>query len=187
MTEEEIRSLRTNPNRETRRKSYESLRQVYNSKQAQITLGNIYAGIVKDWASDVKLRGYQTIMEPRNTSEELENEVVDMLMQEVQTAYPLFARFIKAKQKLMKLDEFHVYDVTAPLGQIEKEFSFEDGTRLHLETMKDFDQEFYDYSVDMLESGRIDVFPKYGKISGAFASYRAGEPSFVLLNHTGKL
>jgi oligoendopeptidase F len=187
MTEEEIRSLRTSTDRETRRKSYESLRQVYNSKQAQITLGNIYAGIVKDWTSDVKLRGYQTIMEPRNTSEELENEVVDMLMQEVQTAYPLFARFIEAKQKLMKLDEFHIYDVSAPLGQIEKEFSFEDGTRLHLETMKDFDQEFYDYSVDMLESGRIDAFPKYGKRSGAFASYGPGEPSFVLLNHTGKL
>lgn len=187
MTEEEIRSLRTSPDREIRRKSYESLRQVYNSKQTQITLGNIYAGIVKDWASDVKLRGYQTIMEPRNTSEELENEVVDMLLREVQIAYPLFARFIEAKRKLMKLDEFHVYDVSAPLGQIEKEFSFEDGTRLHLETMKDFDQEFYDYSVDMLESGRIDAFPKYGKRSGAFASYGPGEPSFVLLNHTGKL
>lgn len=187
MTEEEIRSLRTSPDRDIRRKSYESLRQVYNNKQAQITLGNIYSGILKDWASDAKLRGYRTVMEPRNTSEELENEVVDMLLQEVQSAYPLFARFIEAKRKLLGLDEFHVYDTQAPLNQIEKEFSFEDGTRLHLETMKDFDQEFYDYSVDMLESGRVDVFPKYGKRSGAFASYRAGEPSFVLLNHTGKL
>lgn len=187
MTVEEIRSLRTSPDREIRRKSYQSLRQVYNNKQTQITLGNIYSGILKDWASDVKLRGYQTVMGPRNTSEELENEVVDMLLQEVQAAYPLFARFIEAKRKLLGLDEFHVYDTQAPLSLIEKEFTFEDGTRLHLETMKDFDQEFYDYSVDMFESGRIDAFPKYGKRSGAFASYRAGEQSFVLLNHTGKL
>ncbi len=43
MTEEEIRSLRTSPDRKIREKSYESLRQVYGSKQAQITLGNIYA------------------------------------------------------------------------------------------------------------------------------------------------
>ncbi len=54
-------------------------------------------------------------MEPRNTSEELENEVVDMLLQEVQYAYPLFARFIEAKRKLMGLDVFHIYDVQAPL------------------------------------------------------------------------
>lgn len=62
VTEEEIRSLRSSPDRETRRKAYESLRQVYNSKQAQITLGNIYSGIVKDWVSDVKLRGFGTVM-----------------------------------------------------------------------------------------------------------------------------
>lgn len=187
ITEEEVRSLRSSPDRETRRKSYESLRQVYNSKQAQITLGNIYAGIVKDWASDVKLRGYNTVMEPRNTSEELENEVVDMLLQEVQAAYPLFARFIEAKRKLLGLEEFHIYDAQAPLGSIEKEFNFDDAVKLHLETMQDFDSEFHSYSLDMLESGRIDAFPKFGKRSGAFASYRAGEQSFVLLNHTGKL
>lgn len=173
MTEEEIRALRSSPDREIRRKSYESLRAVYNTKQAQITLGNIYSGIVKDWASDVKLRGYETVMAPRNTSEELENEVVDMLLREVQAAYPLFARFIEAKRKLMGLSEFHIYDVQAPLGSIEKEFPFDQAVKLHLETMADFDQEFYNYSVDMLESGRIDAFPKYGKRGGAFASYRA--------------
>ncbi len=43
VTEEEIRSLRSSPDRETRRKSYKSLRAVYNNKQAQITLGNIYS------------------------------------------------------------------------------------------------------------------------------------------------
>ncbi len=173
ITEEEVRSLRSSPDRETRKKSYESLRSVYNSKQAQITLGNIYAGIVKDWASDVKLRGYNTVMEPRNTSEELENEVVDMLLQEVQVAYPLFGRFIEAKRKLMGLEEFHIYDVQAPLGSIEKEFNFDQAVKLHLETMADFDSEFHSYSLDMLESGRIDALPKYGKRSGAFASYRA--------------
>ncbi|NCP76724.1 M3 family oligoendopeptidase [bacterium] len=152
VTEEEIRSLRTNPNREIRRKSYESLRQVYNNKQVQITLGNVYAGIVKNWTSDVKLRGYTTVMEPRNTSEELENEVVDMLLQEVQAAFPLYSRFIEAKRKCMKLDEFHTYDVQAPLGSIEKEFNFDQAVKLHLETMADFDSEFHRYSLDMLES-----------------------------------
>ena len=111
-----------------------------------------YAGIVKNWASDVKLRGYTTVMEPRNTSEELENEVVDMHLQEVQAAFPLYSRFIEAKRKCMKLDEFHTYDVQAPLGSIEKEFNFDQAVKLHLETMADFDSEFHSYSLDMLES-----------------------------------
>ena len=53
--------------------------------------------------------------------------------------------------------------------------------------MKEFDEEFYQYSIDMFENGRVDAFPKKGKRGGAFASYTKGEPSFVLLNFTGKL
>lgn len=53
--------------------------------------------------------------------------------------------------------------------------------------MKEFDEEFYVYSLEMFEGGRVDVFPKKGKRGGAFASYNKGEPSFVLLNYTGKL
>jgi oligoendopeptidase F len=38
--------------------------------------------------------------------------------------------------------------------------------------MKDFDEEFYEYSKKMIEEERIDVFPKSGKRGGAYASYR---------------
>lgn len=75
----------------------------------------------------------------------------------------------------------------APLSKIDKQYEFDEAVALHLDTMKDFDQEFHDYSVDMLESGRMDIFPKSGKRYGAFASYRQGEESFVLLNYTKTL
>lgn len=101
VTFEELWSLRRNPDRSIRQKASASLRTVFSNKQAQITFGQIYSGIVKDWASDVKLRGFTSVMEPRNVSEELENEVVDTLLHEVQNAYPLFARFIEAKRKLL--------------------------------------------------------------------------------------
>lgn len=52
--------------------------------------------------------------------------------------------------------------------------------------MADFDAEFHEYSVDMLTSGRVDAFPKFGKRSGAFAQYDKGHKSFVLLNYTNK-
>jgi oligoendopeptidase F len=53
--------------------------------------------------------------------------------------------------------------------------------------MQDFDDEFYEYSKKMIEEERIDVMPRSGKRGGAYASYRKGEESFVLLNFTGKL
>ena len=38
--------------------------------------------------------------------------------------------------------------------------------------MKDFDSDFYDYSLAMISDERIDAFPRAGKRGGAFASYR---------------
>jgi oligoendopeptidase F len=218
LTEEEVRSYRQHTDRAVREESYRSLRRVYNSKQNQIALGNIYTSIVKDWTSEIKIRGYtDNVMAQRNLSEEMDDEVVDMLLSEVERAYPIYQRFLRAKVRMLQLvisnqstvirsesikdkienhsdnwslqtdHSFSIWDVGAPLGQADKDFTFEEAYDLHLSVMKDFDPDFYEYSVRMIEEERIDVFPRAGKRGWAFASYRKWDESFVLLNFTGKL
>jgi oligoendopeptidase F len=187
MTDAEIRALRESPDRETRRKAFESIRKVYGTKQNQIALGNCYSSVLKSWSSRITLRKYGPIMEPRNVSEELDNEVVDLLLSEVRAAYPLFSRYLKAKKKILGLDTFHNYDVFAPISTKETPCSFEEGLAMHMETMEAFDPEFAAYSKAIFEEGRVDVFPKKGKRGGACAIYDKDLPSFVLLNYTGKL
>ncbi len=202
MTEDEVRSHRQSHSREVRREAYAALRRVYNTRQNQIILGNIYTSIVKNWSSEIRLRGYEGgVMTQRNESEELENEVVDLLLREVEKAYPLYQRFLRAKARVMGMeiiDKWEVtsdhsdkylaiWDVGAPLGESTRSFTFDEALDLHLSVMRDFDQEFYDYSRAMIEEERVDVFPRSGKRGGAFASYRKWDPSFVLLNFTGKL
>lgn len=165
LTEEEVRSYRQHTDRGIRRQAYTALRSVYNTKQNQITLGNIYTSLVKDWSSEIQMRGYgENVMAQRNLSEEMEDEVVDMLLREVESAYPLFARFLRAKAKKLQLEsDFSVWDVGAPLGTEEKNFTFEEAYSLHLDVMREFDSEFYDYSRRMIEEERIDALPRPGK------------------------
>ncbi len=189
MTEEEVRSYRQHTDRGIREEAYRSLRRVYNSKQNQIALGNIYTSIIKDWSSEITMRGYgKNVMAQRNLSEEMDDEVVDTLLSEVEKAYPIYTRFLRAKAKMLSLtSDFSVWDTGAPLGKSDKDFTFEEAYDLHLSVMRDFDPDFYDYSKRMIEEERIDVFPRAGKRGWAFASYRKGDESFVLLNFTGKL
>ena len=56
LTEEEVRSYRQHTDRAVRIEAYKSLRRVYNTKQNQISLGNIYTSIVKDWSSEITMR-----------------------------------------------------------------------------------------------------------------------------------
>jgi oligoendopeptidase F len=105
MTEEEVRSYRQHTDRSLRQEAYRSLRRVYNSKQTQITLGNIYTSIVKDATSEITMRGYpDNVMAGRNLSEEMDDEVVDMLLSEVESAYPLYQRFLRAKAGMLGLE-----------------------------------------------------------------------------------
>ncbi len=113
LTEEEVRSYRQHPERTLREASYLALRDVYNTKQNQISLGNIYTTIVKDWSSEIKMRNYsENVMAQRNLSEEMDDEVVDMLLSEVEKAYPLYVRFLKAKAKILCIEkDFSIWDV----------------------------------------------------------------------------
>jgi oligoendopeptidase F len=207
LTEEEIRAFAKNPNRDIRRRAAESMNSVYLVHQNQITLGNLYTGIVKNWSSSMELRGYKTVMSKRNISEQLPDEVVDTLMSEVQKFYPLYQRFLRAKQKHLQknapltrgvgsenengglgedenYEKFYGYDVHAPIFKIEKKIPYEEACKTVIEMFEGFDSRFGNYARDMLASGRVDAFPKAGKRGGAFASYDKGLESFVLLNYT---
>ncbi len=184
LTEEEIRAFAKNPNRDIRRRAAESMNSVYLVHQNQITLGNLYTGIVKNWSSSMELRGYKTVMSKRNISEQLSDEVVDTLMSEVQKFYPLYQRFLRAKQKHLALPELYGYDVHAPIFKIEKKIPYEEACKTVIEMFEGFDSRFGNYARDMLEAARVDAFPKAGKRGGAFASYDKGIESFVLLNYT---
>lgn len=187
MTDSEVRSLRSSPNENIRKEAYRAIREIYNDKKIMITLGKAYSSIVKDWTSDIKIRGFETVMSPRNINEELDNKIVDMLLEEVENAYPLFQRYLKIKAKLMGKEKLMNYDLLASTSKDEKEYSFEESLKIFLEVIKEFDEEFYNYSLNMFEKGRVDVFPKPGKRGGAFAQYIQGFESYVLLNHTGKI
>ncbi len=188
LTEDEVRSLRSNPDPKIRRLAYKTLREVYWKKWNKTVLSNIYSTFVKQWWLSVKLRKYKTVMEPRNISEWLDNKVVDLLMQQVMENYYLFQRYVWLKAKLLwKKLPLAIQDIQAPVVESKTKFTKEQAIQKHLDVMKDFDETFYNYSVDLLKKWRVDFDPKQWKRWGAFASYSKWQESFVLLNFTWKL
>jgi len=188
LTEDEVRSLRSHKEPKTRRLAYKTLREVYWKKWNKTVLTNIYSTFVKQWILSVKLRKYKTVMEPRNISEWLDNKVVDLLMEQVIQNYNLFQRYVKIKAKLLwKKSPLPIQDLQAPVIESRSKFTKDQAIEKHLDVMKDFDETFYNYSVDLLKKWRVDFEPKQWKRWWAFASYSKWQESFVLLNFTWKL
>jgi|694.fasta_scaffold82599_2 oligoendopeptidase F len=194
-TEEEVRSLRSSPNEEIRKKATESIQEVYSQKANQITLGNIYNSVIKDWTSEIKIRNYPSILSQRNLSEQMPDEAINLLLKEVTNRSDIYQKYLGLKLKLAIHagqqkdggDKLKSWNLLAPISKNEKTYSFDNALKTFLKTLAKFDTEMHDLAVEMFEGERVDVYPKLGKRGGAYASYEKDFESFVLLNFTGKL
>jgi oligoendopeptidase F len=186
-SEDEIRTLRENADRDIRKEAFQILANMYLNKQNQITFGNLYSAVCKSNIADIELRKYPTVISQRNISEQVSDEAVESLLTNTTNAYSLYHKFLEKKRQLLKLDKMKVYDVFAPVNFFGDDaedsiFTFEEGWKLYKDAIKDVDPLLSEYSDKMLYEGRISVYPKPGKTSGAYANYAQTIPSFVLLN-----
>jgi len=184
LTEDEIKSLRESQDREKRKEAFKCLADVYLNKQNQVVLGNLYSLVCKENIADMELRGYNTVLSSRNISEELSDETVDFLLKTITSNYDIYHSFLEKKTKLLGLEKMEVCDVFAPYPSVEEEkkFSFEEGWKLYRDTLGKVDPVLDKFSSEMIEGGRISVYPKPGKSTGAYAQYTKNFPEFVLLN-----
>ncbi|MEM1312220.1 MAG: M3 family metallopeptidase [Patescibacteria group bacterium] len=187
LTSDQVRSLRMSSNESKRKKAFKSYHKVYSQKQNQIILGNCYSAIVKNWVSEVSLRGFDSVLSKRNIVQQIPDTAISTLLNEVEKAYPIYQKYLEIKAKLMGKKQLEDWNLLAPLEKVTKQINFEEGLELYLKQIRNFDEEFYQYSKSAFEQGRVDVFPKAGKRGGAFCVYDAQFPSFVLLNYTDKL
>ena len=187
LTLEQVASLRSDSDAEIRKAAFESINEIYTDKQNQITLSNIYLGVVKDWVADKKIRGFKNVLSARNISEEMPDEAIDTMLEVVNQNFSLYHRYLKAKAKIFGWEKIKRYDLSAPISQKTKTFTLEEALEIVKNEVNKFDPEFKDFIQDMVDSGRVDFYPKQGKRGGAFASYAKDLPSFVLLNFTNKI
>lgn len=186
MTSEEVRSWRENKDRSARLEAFRSIADKYASPQNQIVFGIIYALVCKDNVFEKEMRGYSTVMESSNVSEEMSNEAVDDLIKNISDAYGIYHEFLQKKAEILDIDDFSIHDVFAPVesGEEDGNISFEKGWNMYLNAIKDVDSELYEFSLEMMNDERISVFPYKGKTGGAYANYTSNIKEFTLLNWT---
>lgn len=187
-TLEEVWSMRNDSNKEIRTLAFDILSKEFNMDKNRAIFSNIYSKICKQTKFLVNSRNIPTdVLYSRNVSEQMDSETVNKLLSKVKESYPLYQEFLKAKAKLFGVDKLDYTDIIAPFPTKDnKEFDYESGLNLYLDTIKKVDNEIYEHSKSLSENGKIDVFPKKGKSGGAFCSYTKTHSEWVLLNWTNK-
>ena len=135
-----------------------------------------------------ELRGFPRPDMSRHISDDIDTEVVDSLIDVVTSRFDISQRFYKLKAKLLGVEKLQYHERNVDYGNSGEKYDFDKSAGLVSKVFNGLDAEFGSIFEDFLKEGKIDVFPKKGKDSGAFCVHMEKElPVFVMLNHTGRL
>lgn len=149
----------------------------------------IYNMIVKDKAISDDKRGFKSPIASRNLDNMVEDDVVDSLAEAVRAKYTTIAeRFYKLKAKWLGKDKIQYWDRNAPLPFADdKKYSWDEAVKLVLEAYGAFSPKLQDVAKDFFSHNWIDVPPRDGKRSGAFAMPMPEKfHPYLMLNFVGK-
>jgi oligoendopeptidase F len=145
--------------------------------------------LAKDKEIEDQWRHYADPAEARHLANRVEPEVVDALVGAVRGNYArLSHRYYALKARWMGVEKLHWWDRNAPLpADADAKFSWDEARTIVLDAYGAFDPEMAKVARNFFDQDWIDVPPRPGKASGAFAhpTVPSAHP-YLLLNYHGK-
>lgn len=144
--------------------------------------------ILLDKKINDRLRGFKRPDSARHISDDIDTEVVDCMIETVSRNFDIPKRFYKLKAKLLGVKKLKYHERNVEYGKIDKKYSYQSAVEILKKVFRNLDDDFLEIFSRFVNEGRIDVFPKKGKVSGAFCTYGLLiNPTYTLLNWTEKL
>jgi oligoendopeptidase F len=124
----------------------------------------------------------------RHISDDINSEIVDSLLNAVSERFSISARYYSLKAQLLKVKKLNYHERNVEYGNITREFSYKASLQLIRKVFEHLDGTFADILNRFIENGQCDVYPRKGKVSGAFCAHNLiSQPTYILLNHTNRL
>lgn len=172
---------------EERKKAAKSIGEVLG-KNIKL-LAHITNTLAKDKEIDDRLRKFPTPVSSRNLSNQVEDEVVDALNTAVKNSHAdLSHRYYRLKAKWFGVDQLDYWDRNAPLpDDDDRQIDWDTARSTVLKAYGEFSPELAAVGQKFFDNPWIDVPPRAGKSSGAFAhpTVPSAHP-YLLLNYHGK-
>ena len=183
----ELSHLLLDKDPKTREKAGKELNRVAKENSYLFTF--IYNMIIKDKETEDNKRGYKTPVAARNLGNSVEQETLDALASSVRDSYANLAhRFYKLKAKWLGVEKIQYWDRNAPLPfSADKKYSWDESVKTVLKAYEEFSPSLRKTADAFFSHNWIDVPPRDGKRSGAFAApVSATHHPFLFLNFVGK-
>lgn len=181
-----IRNMAYEKEEVLRKKAYEAELKTY--EKIEDSVAACLNGIKGEVITIAKMRGYKSPLEETLLNSRMDEETLNAMIAAMKESFPSFRKYFRKKGELLgKKNGLPFYDMFAPVGSSNMEFSYEEGKKFVYENFKTFSPKLAEYAQKAFDNNWIDVEPREGKVGGAFCEniHAIGESRFML-NYGGK-
>ena len=173
--------LREHPDRAVRKQAFDAFFKALG--QYENTYGSTLTTRVEAGVVNARLRKYPSAMMASLSGNEIPEAVYRTLVTEANAALPTLHRYLKLRQRLLKLPDLHYYDVYPELVNIGRSYPADEAIDLTLVAMKPLGDEYQELMKQAFSVRSMHTYPAEGKSSGAYQTGVYGVVPFVFLNH----
>ena len=185
LTESNFSVYRTSKVRRVRKDSFEGIFSTYSNYKN--TISACFASNVEALCRLAKVRGFSSSIEASLFDDDVEVKIYDNLIDVVSKNLKPLYKYYDEKRKILKLDDFHIYDAYANIvPSFDKKYSFEEAKKLTIEATKVLGEEYTKILNKEFDEKWVDIYPNKGKRTGAYSSGSYDTKPFILLNFEGK-
>ena len=175
-------TLQKNPDRDTRRRVYETFYDKWES--VRNTVGRAYEKSVRSDVKHAQIRNYDSAREAALHSSNIPVSVYDTLLDTVQDNLDVLDEHAKLKQDALNVDELRGWDLYMPVAQSEgPDIEYETATEHVTEALGALGDDYQQRVADGISSRWVDVYENKGKQSGAYSGGTYDTQPFILMNY----
>lgn len=180
----ELRALAFDPERTTRERAYRKELELWESMKTP--LAHALNG-VKGFASTVnKRRGHNSDLERAVMQSRLSRKGLETMIAVMEEALPIFRAYLKDKARVLGLDRIAFFDLFAPVGAKQKQWSWEEAKGFIVDRFGRFSPDLAALAENAFAESWIDGESRQGKVGGAYCtSLPAFGESRILANFDG--
>jgi pepF/M3 family oligoendopeptidase len=181
-----VQNFRTEADGELRRRAFEA--ELAGWASVREPLAACLNGIKGTVLTLNKRRGRTDALHQTLDQARIDRETLETMLDAMHDSFPMFRRYWQAKARRLGKEALPWWDLSAPVGKLERRYSYDEARTLILEQFGRFSPRLAGLVRRAFDHNWIDAEPRAGKRGGAFCMrIPALDESRVLCNYDGSL
>ncbi len=177
-------NLRSHPDADVRERAYEREQQVF--EEMKEPLAACLNGVKGEVVTLDRKRGREDCLHSSLVKARIDRGTLEAMLGAIDDALPMFRRYFQAKARILGFEKLPWWSLFAPIGEVNKEYSFDEARDLILKHYGTFSPELAEFAKGAFEKHWIDAEQRPGKRGGAFCmGVDAVEESRIMSNFDG--